>query len=78
MTEDEADSAINSPAPGALTSELRRAEANHYDVEPLLPRLVQARAFTDVDDITAVLSTTASPAPPPGPPGPGVQGRHRA
>lgn len=67
MTEDEADSAINSPAFGALTSELRRAEANHHDVEPLLPRLVQARAFTDVDDIAAVLHyrltrATARPA----------------
>ena len=37
------------------TAELRRAEANHHDVETLLPRLVAARGFSDADDIAAVL-----------------------
>ncbi len=55
LTDDEAEAAISSPAFGALTAELRRAEANHYDTEALLPRLVRARRFTDADDIAAVL-----------------------
>lgn len=55
LTEEEAEDAITSPAFGALTAELRRAEANHHDIETLLPRLVRARGFTDADDIAAVL-----------------------
>jgi conjugative relaxase-like TrwC/TraI family protein len=55
LTEEEADDAISSPAFGALTAELRRAEANHHDIETLLPRLVRARGFTDADDIASVL-----------------------
>ena len=55
LTDEEAETAISSPAFGALTAELRRAEANHHDVETLLPRLVRARGFTDADDIAAVL-----------------------
>ncbi|AZH79006.1 conjugal transfer protein [Microbacterium sp. Y-01] len=52
---DDADDVIASPAFGALTAELRRAEANQHDVEALLPRLVGARGFGDADDIAAVL-----------------------
>ncbi|WP_417555631.1 MobF family relaxase [Microbacterium sp.] len=55
LPEEEAEAAIGSPAFGALTSELRRAEANHHDIETLLPRLIQVRGFTDADDIAAVL-----------------------
>ncbi|MCJ1703464.1 MobF family relaxase [Rathayibacter sp. VKM Ac-2926] len=55
LNDDEAEAAISSPAFGALTAELRRAEANHHDIETLLPRLVRARAFGDADDIAAVL-----------------------
>ena len=55
LTDEEAEDAIASPAFGALTAELRRAEANHHDIETLLPRLVRARGFTDADDIGAVL-----------------------
>lgn len=55
LTGEEADGAISSPAFGALTAELRRAEANHHDIETLLPRLVRARGFTDADDIASVL-----------------------
>ncbi|MDF1488833.1 MobF family relaxase [Tessaracoccus caeni] len=39
----------------ALVAELRRAEANHHDVDRLLPRLVRARGFDDADDIASVL-----------------------
>lgn len=67
LTEEEAEDAIASPAFGALTAELRRAEANHHDIEALLPRLVRARGFADADDIAAVLHyrlsrATARPA----------------
>ncbi|WP_417233944.1 MobF family relaxase [Arthrobacter sp.] len=67
LTDDEAEAAVSSPAFGALTSELRRAEANHHDIEALLPRLVRARGFSDADDIAAVLHyrvarATARPA----------------
>ena len=67
LTDEEAEAAVNSPAFGALTAELRRAEAYHHDTETLLPRLVRARGFTDADDIAAVLHhrvtrATARPA----------------
>ncbi|MGA5584513.1 MobF family relaxase [Streptomyces thermodiastaticus] len=67
LSDDDADDAIASPAFGALTAELRRAEANQHDVETLLPRLVRARGFGDADDIAAVLHyrlarATARPA----------------
>lgn len=55
LTYEESEDAIASPAFGALTAELRRAEANHHDIETLLPRLVLARGFTDAEDIAAVL-----------------------
>lgn len=62
LTDDEADDAITSPAFGALTTELRRAEANQHDIEALLPRLVRARAFGDAHDIAAVLHYRAAKA----------------
>ncbi len=62
LTEEEAEDAIASPAFGALTAELRRAEANHHDSEALLPRLVRARGFADADDIAAVLQYRVSRA----------------
>ena len=62
LTEEEAEDAIASPAFGALTAELRRAEANHHDIEALLPRLVRARGFADADDIAAVLQYRVSRA----------------
>lgn len=55
LSDEESEAAISSPAFGALTAELRRAEANHHNVDVLLPRLVRARGFTDADDIAAVL-----------------------
>lgn len=51
----DAETAIESEAFGPLAAELRRAEANHHDVDALLPRLVRARAFDDADDVAAVL-----------------------
>lgn len=62
LTEEEAEDAIASPTFGALTAELRRAEANHHDIDILLPRLVRARGFTDADDIAAVLHYRVSRA----------------
>jgi hypothetical protein len=55
LNDDDAEDAIASPAFGALTAELRWAEANQHNIETLLPRLVRARAFGDADDIAAVL-----------------------
>ncbi|WP_291050502.1 MobF family relaxase [Herbiconiux sp.] len=67
LTDDQASSAVDSDAFGALTAELRRAEANHHDLDRLLPRLVAARGFGDADDIASVLHhrvarATARPA----------------
>src|SRR5699024_4088472 len=67
LTAEQADAAIESDAFGALTAELRRAEANHHDVDGLFPRLVAARGFADADDIASVLHyrvarATAHPA----------------
>ena len=67
LTAEQADAAVESEAFGALTAELRRAEANHHDVDRLFPRLVAARGFTDADDIASVLHyrvarATARPA----------------
>lgn len=67
LTEEQAESAIESEAFGPLAAELRRAEANHHNVATLLPRLVAARGFGDADDIAAVLHyrverATARPA----------------
>ena len=67
LTDEQAESAIESEAFGPLAAELRRAEANHHNVEALLPRLVAARGFSDADDIAAVLHyrverATARPA----------------
>lgn len=55
LSQSDAETAIESEAFGPLTTELRRAEANHHDVDALLPRLVRARGFDDADDIAAVL-----------------------
>ena len=64
---EQADAAVESEAFGALTAELRRAEANHHDLETLFPRLVAARGLADADDIASVLHhrvarATARPA----------------
>ncbi len=55
LTAEQSQAAVESEAFGPLTAELRRAEANHHDIETLLPRLVAARGFGDADDIAAVI-----------------------
>jgi hypothetical protein len=55
LTPAQAEDTIRSDTFGALTAELRRAQANHHDVDALLPRLAKARGFGDADDIAAVL-----------------------
>ena len=67
LTDELAESAIESDAFGPLAAELRRAEANHHNLNALLPRLVAARGFIDADAIAAVLHyrvarATARPA----------------
>ncbi|WP_346037334.1 MobF family relaxase [Brevibacterium picturae] len=67
LTEEQADAATESEVFGALTAELRRAEANHHNLDTLFPRLVAARGFEDADDIASVLHyrvarATARPA----------------
>ncbi len=67
LTEEQAEAALGSEAFGALTAELRRAEANHHDVDALFPRLVAARGFDDAEDIAKVMHyrlarATARPA----------------
>ncbi len=64
---DQVDAVLGSDAYGALSAELRRADANHHDLDTLLPRLVKARGFTDADDIASVIHhrvarATARPA----------------
>ena len=55
LTPEQTEDVLVSDAYGALSAELRRAEANHHDVDRLLPRLVQARSVEDADDIASVL-----------------------
>ncbi|KDS92395.1 hypothetical protein DHOM_11195 [Dermabacter hominis 1368] len=67
LTGEQAQVVIDSDAFGALAAELRRAEANHHNVEALLPRLIKARGFADADDIASVIhhrlaNATARPA----------------
>ena len=67
LTPDQAERVLASEAFGALTSELRRADAHHHDLDQLLPRLVAARGFGDAEDIASVLHyrisrATAQPA----------------
>lgn len=55
LTREQVDAVLASDAFGALAAELRRAEANHHDVDRLLPRLVATRSLQDADDVAAVL-----------------------
>ncbi|WP_274998028.1 MobF family relaxase [Promicromonospora iranensis] len=62
----DADQVITAPAFGALTAELRRAEADGHDIESVLPQLVAQRGLDDADDPAAVLHhrlTTATARP---------------
>lgn len=67
LTDEQTDDVLTSDAYGALSAELRRAEANHHDLSTLLPRLIQARPLDDADDIASVIHhrverATARPA----------------
>ncbi|PWD97402.1 conjugal transfer protein [Dietzia maris] len=64
LTGEQAHAAIESEAFGALTAELRRAVANHHDVDRLFPHLVAARGFDDADDIASVLHYRVARATP--------------
>ena len=66
LSPQDTDPVITAPAFGALTAELRRAEADGHDVEHVLPQLVAQRGLDDADDPAAVLhyrlaSATARP-----------------
>jgi hypothetical protein len=67
LTGEEVDDVLASDAYGALSAELRHAEANHHDLDTLLPRLVAARDLDGADDTAATIHTrlaraTARPA----------------
>ncbi|WRS29204.1 MobF family relaxase [Actinomycetaceae bacterium MB13-C1-2] len=67
LTTEQVEDVLSSDAYGALSAELRSAEANHHDLDQLLPRLVRVRGFEDADDIASVLHgrvarATARPA----------------
>ena len=55
LTDEQVEQVLASDSFGPLTAELRRAEANHHDVERLLPKLVARRSFDDAEDVGAVL-----------------------
>ena len=55
LTPAQAEQVLASDSFGPLTAELRRAEANHHDVDRLLPAVVKRRSLDDADDIGAVL-----------------------
>ncbi len=67
LTAEQTEDVLGSDAYGALSAELRHAEANHHDLDVLLPRLIAARRLDDADDIASVLHArvaraTAHPA----------------
>ena len=55
LSSDQVGSVVDSDAFGALAAELRRAEAHHFDLKQLLPRVVAARDFDGAEDIAAVV-----------------------
>jgi conjugative relaxase-like TrwC/TraI family protein len=55
LSQGQADEAVESNAFGALTAELRRAEAYHFNIRNLLTRVIAARGFDDVQDVAAVV-----------------------
>ena len=67
LTGEQVDAVLDSDAYPALSAELRHAEANHHDLDALLPRLIAARGLGDADDIASVIHArvaraTARPA----------------
>jgi len=55
LTGEQVDAVLDSDAYGALSAELRHADANHRDLDMLLPRLIAARPLDDADDIASVI-----------------------
>jgi len=55
LTEDQRTAVVHSTAFGPLAAALRRAEANHHDLDRLLPCVVAQHGLDDADDIAAVL-----------------------
>jgi hypothetical protein len=75
LTEEQADAVVTSDSFGPLTAELRRAEANDYNLAALFPAIVAQRSLGDAEDIGSVLldrlrNATARPV--------GVRGRRPA
>ena len=67
LTGGQVDAVLDSDAYPALSAELRHAEANHHNLDSLLPRLIAARGLDDADDIASVIHArvaraTARPA----------------
>ena len=67
FTSAQVDAVLDSDAYPALSAELRHAEANHHDLNTLLPRLIAARGLDDASDIASVIHArvaraTARPA----------------
>jgi conjugative relaxase-like TrwC/TraI family protein len=56
LTGEQVEDVLASDAYGALSAELRNAEANHHNLDQLLPHLVSVRGFEDADDIASVLN----------------------
>ncbi|QIK77345.1 relaxase domain-containing protein [Nocardioides piscis] len=60
LTRQQVDDVVQSDSFGPLTAELRRAEANHYDLDLVLPSVVGRRGFGDAVDVGAVLMSRIS------------------
>jgi conjugative relaxase-like TrwC/TraI family protein len=58
----QAEETVTSPVFGALTAELRRAEAHHLDVESLLNRAVAIRGLGDARNVAAILCSRITTA----------------
>lgn len=55
LTREQVDDVIASEAFGALAGELRRADAENYDLPRLLPDLIAARPLAGADDLASVI-----------------------
>jgi hypothetical protein len=55
LTEEQADAVVASDSFGPLTAELRRAEANDYNLAALFPAIVAQRSLADAEDVGSVL-----------------------
>lgn len=56
LSEAEHQAVTESTAFGPLAAALRRAEANHHDLDQLVPRVVAQHGLADADDVAAVLT----------------------